>query len=343
MKNQRIISLSWIGFLALSIGLGGCSLLSMDKSGSDASAGRLTSFEQTTDWPKRSINVIVGFSAGGDTDYNARELAKYLSKSLGQSIVVTNVSGSGGSIAASQVKSARPNGYTVLFTHAALNIAEAVGTINFGFDDFEVCCMAGKAEGEAIIVRADAGWNSLEDMIEASKKNPGKYKLTASTGATTQWAAIALQEGGGKFNIVDAGNASDRIAVLLGGHVDVITNSIPTVKDYIDSGVFKVLATCMPERSKYYPNVPTLKERGIDCAYNNGYTIFFPKGTDHAIVNKMNQAVKDIVETNPEYAQAIKKAYLQDPYYLDTEDTLKYWSDERERLMTISNLLQGKK
>lgn len=347
MKKRRILALGCT--LALSMGMfSGCSSPSQTTTSgvisAAASAGSTAkaSPAKTTDWPKSSINILVGFSAGGDTDYNAREIAKYLGKSLGQSVVVTNVSGGGGSIAASQVKNSKPDGYTVLLTHTSLNIGQAAKVANFGFKDFETSCMVGKSVGEAIIVRADSGWNTLQDMIDASKKEPNKYKMAASTGATTQYAAIAIKNAGGKFNVVDAGGAGDRIPALLGGHIDVMTNAISTVTDYIKSGKFKVLAICTPERNKNFPDIPTLKESGVDCTYNNDYTIFFPKGTDSAIVQKMSDTVKDIVENNADYAQEIKKAYMQDPYYLDTADTVQYWSDELDRLMKISDQLQGK-
>lgn len=83
-----------------------------------------------TSWPEKSINIIVPFSAGGDTDYNARTMAQYLGEELGQSVVVTNVTGSGGTIAANQVKDSANDGYTILCTHVSLDMSTVTKTID---------------------------------------------------------------------------------------------------------------------------------------------------------------------------------------------------------------------
>lgn len=298
--------------------------------------------EDKIKWPKKTIQLIVPFSAGGDTDFNARTLAKYLEKELGVSVVVSNVTGSGGSIAANQVKTAANDGYSVLYTHVALNISTAAKTIDYSVKDFDMGCIAGRSIGDAVLVRADSPWNTIEDMIEDSAKNPQKYTIAASTGATTHWVSIAINNAGAAFNVVDAGNASDRTVALLGGQVDVICNSLSTVQDYIDTNQFKVLAVANSERAPEYPDVPTLKESGVDCEFYCAYTTLFPKGTDPAIVEKFTKAVQEIVENNKEYAKEIKEAYMQQPYVRSTDESEKYWYDELDRLMKISDELSGK-
>lgn len=338
--RTKIASLMLAG--AMLVGLAGCGSSQNSSSGSGSgSASGSGSGATETSWPEKTVNIIVPFSAGGDTDFNARTMAQYLSEEWGVSVVVSNVTGSGGSIAANQVKNSSPDGYTILCNHATLNINSASGIIDWDYSDLQMGCIFAIGQPESIIVRGDAPWDSIEDLIADSKANPGTITMAASTGATTQWAPIALNNAGAQLNIVDAGSASDRIPALLGGHVDVITNSLATVKDYLATGEFKCLATCGTERSETYPDIPTLEECGVDCAYDMSYTFFFPAGTDQAIVDKLESTVQKIVETNTDYAADIEEAYDQVPTMYSTEDSETYYGDMLTKLMDISDVLQG--
>ena len=305
----------------------------------DASTEEAAATETT--WPEKAVNIIVPFSAGGDTDYNARVMAQYLGEELGQSFVVSNVTGSGGTIAANQVKDSANDGYTILCTHVTLNLSTVTKTIDWDYSDLTMGGIFAMGLGEAVIVRGDSEWNTLEDLVEASKANPGKYTMAATTGASTMWAPLALNKAGAQLNVVDAGSASDRIVSLLGGHVDVITNSLSSVKDYLATGDFKVLATCTPERSTEYPDVPTMTEEGFDCAYNMDYTFFFPEGTDQAIVDKLNAAVNKIVTENEEYKQGIYDTYQQQPVCYDAAASTEYWNNELTSLMDMQGYFTG--
>lgn len=294
-----------------------------------------------TTWPEKAVNIIVPYAAGGDTDFNARTMAKYLSDALGVSVVVSNVTGSGGSIASNQVKDSANDGYTILCNHSSLSMNAASGIIDWDYTDLQMGCIFAKGQPETVIVRKDAPWNTIQELIDDSVAKPGTISMAASTGATTQWAAIALNNAGAQLNIVDAGGAADRIPALLGGHVDVITNNLATVRDYLDSGEFKALATCSHERSDAYPDVPTLEECGIECAYDMCYTFYFPGGTDLAIAQKLADTVKDIVDNNTNYAADIMDAYQQTPRCWSLTDSEDYYANELSMLMEISDVLRG--
>lgn len=342
MKLKKVIALISAAAICSTLFAGCSSSGTSSQSNGTSTGGTSAAGTSSTDWPKRTVNMICCFSAGGDTDYNSREIAKYLGQKLGQSVVVTNVTGSGGTIAATQVKNSKADGYTCLVDHAAMNVAQASGLASFGYEAFDPACIFGMGEGEAIVVRADSPWKSVKDMIADSQKNPNKYKTIVSAGATTAWVQTGMQMAGGKLTVVSGGNASDRLPQLLGGHIDYAVISVSMLKDYLKTNKLKMLAVNTPERCKDYPDVPTLKESGVDVSYNNDYTIFFPKGTDKAIIDKMNASVKDIVLNNKEYQTAIKTTYGQDPAFKDQSETLQYYKDELARLMKISDKLQGK-
>jgi tripartite-type tricarboxylate transporter receptor subunit TctC len=304
-----------------------------DGSGASASAAS---------WPRQSINLVVAFGAGGNSDYNARAMAKYLSRELGQPIVITNVGASGGTVAAAQVKDAKPDGYTVLVHQLSLNIAQASGMVNFGYADFAPVCVFAKAAEEVIAVRSGAPWNTVQELIADSQKTPGKIKLTANTGASTQWVAIAFQNAGARFNVVSSGGSGERIPLLLGGHVDLIPIQVNMIQDYLKTNQFKILATVSPRRSAAWPNVPTLAESGVNCGYNYLNTFFMPRGTDPAIVAKFSAAVARVAAENSGYRQEIA-AFGQEPFYMDAAATTEHFSNELKQLMNISEQLRGKK
>ncbi|MGD1832614.1 MAG: tripartite tricarboxylate transporter substrate binding protein [Sphaerochaetaceae bacterium] len=291
-------------------------------------------------WPSKPIQMIVPFKAGGDSDFNARTYAKYLEDVLGTSIVIVNVDGGGGSIGATQAKDADPDGYTVFLGDVALALNEASSLTDFGYEAFATAGIVGKNSGEYLTVRSDFPANDANELIELTKKEPNKYKLAANTGATTYYAATVLKTLGAKFNIVNAGSSSERVASLLGGHIDAMFNSMGTIKSYVDNGDFKILGSAASERAKAYPDYPTMTEQGIDLAYDITYVMYFPKGTDDEIVQKFHDACVTVSEKE-EYAADIYKAYGQFPYVADIDESIKLLQIEKDKFMAFKDVFSS--
>ena len=147
-----------------------CGLLAGCGGGSDTTTDDSSSTDEGgTDWPTKSINMIVPMGAGGDTDFNARTYAKYLEDVLGETVVVTNITGNGGALGSEEVKNASPDGYTCLFYHTCLNINQATGIADYGSEAFETVAVVGKSSGEAVVVRTDA----MYDELKAAPTAPG--------------------------------------------------------------------------------------------------------------------------------------------------------------------------
>jgi tripartite-type tricarboxylate transporter receptor subunit TctC len=287
-------------------------------------------------WPSKPIQMIVPFKAGGDSDFNARTYAKYLEDVLGTSIVIVNVDGGGGSIGAVQAKDADPDGYTVFLGDVALALNEASSLTDFGFEAYETAGIVGKNSGEYLTVRADFPANSATELIELTQKEPNKYKLAANTGATTYYAATVLKKLGAKFNIVNAGSSSERVASLMGGHIDAMFNSMGTIKSYVTNGDFKILGSAASSRAEAYPTYPTMTEQGIDLAYDITYVMYFPKGTDKDIVQKFHDACLEVSQ-NEQYAADIYKAYGQFPYVADIDESLVLLQEEQNKFMAFKD------
>ncbi|MBO5565958.1 MAG: tripartite tricarboxylate transporter substrate binding protein [Succinivibrio sp.] len=295
-------------------------------------------------YPSKTITMICTHGAGGDTDYNARLISRLLEKELGVSVVVNNVTGANGSIALTQYKDAKPDGYTLIATNTvAMASNEASGLSDFGYDAFEPVAIYGKQCGENILVNNNSTYKTLDEMIEASKKNPNSIKLGIAMGGSSYIASLIMQQDkGAEFALVDAGgDASGRMTSLLGGHIDATIAPYTLAKEYIESGKVRSLATLMSKKLPATPDIPTAQECGLPhLTIDTLYGVLAPKGTPKEFVEKINAAILKIVNTNPEYKEAIAKFNYQDPYALNVEDTNKRLAEQREHFMSYSKYLR---
>ncbi len=309
-------------------------------SGEEATSGETGSGTGTetvgASWPK-NVEIVVPAGAGGDTDYNARLLAQYLGEEIDANFVVSNVNGNGGATGTRQVKDATPDGSSVLFYHSAFVVNQLCGTTDYGFDEYEFVSIAAQNPGNVIVVNSELGVDSVDELIAYSQEHPGELKMAAQTGATSYAEAALLQEAGLDANTVDAGSASDRLAAVLGGHVDIISASYGSVKDYVAEGTLKVLATYGEEDIVIEDGtvIPSLITEGYDIKIPFYYFFAFPKGTDQALVDELSTTVQKIVETNTEYQENIASAYYQKPVYYNSVDGLAKFDEVYEILGDI--------
>ena len=293
------------------------------------------------EYPSKALNLVVPYGAGGNSDFNARAIAKYLPDLIGVPVVVTNVPGSGGTIGAAQVKDAKSDGYTILVHQLSLSIAEAAGMANYGIKDFELGCVLSKSAPETLVAQTKAPFNNIPELIEYTKKHPGEVKLTANTGATTMWTAIGLLEAGAKLNVVSSGGSGERLQVVLGGHADIVPLNYNMIEPYVKDGTLKILGSVSDTRSDLIPDVKTLREYGVNAGYDYMNTMIFPKGTAPEKIEKVCSAVGEIINNNESYRKEMKANY-QPPTFMNVADTNAHWYKQRDELQAIKNTLQGK-
>ncbi len=309
-------------------------------SGTESAVGDAAAGDATAEvkWPK-NVEIIVPASAGGDTDFNARLLAQKLSEKLPANFVVSNVNGNGGATGTRQVKDAEPDGSSAVFYHTAFLVNKACGATDYGLDAYNFAAIAGQNVGNVVTVNSSLGINSLEELMEYTKSHPGELKMAAQTGATSYAVAMQMKNAGFDVNIVDAGSAADRLAALLGGHVDVILAAYGSIKDYVKEGTLVPLA--MDGEMDL-----VVADEGIDikAIHNLGYEeiklpfyyfIAFPKGTDDALVSQFNNALKDIIENDKEYQDQIYASYYQAPTFLPGEEGLAKYAEIDELLKNV--------
>lgn len=280
------------------------------------------------DWPTKTVNVILPYGAGGDTDTYCRQLFQRVGKVLGQTFVVINLQGGSGIVAAMDVMNKPNDGYTILFNHTgAALVQEATGMVDFSYTkDFENCCtvaldatyslVAVSPEGE--YKQYSKGWKTLEDMLKYAKENPGKVRYSTVFGSTTEYVGTMLEtQAGVQFDNINVGTSGgERMAAMLGGQVDLLAANYMQVRDYIEKGDL----VCLGVMSKIkVPGIeyPTFVELGYDkVVTDKKYEVKFPKGTDKAIVDKLAEVCKGIVLEDKSYADVLA-VYFAQPLYRD--------------------------
>lgn len=292
-----------------------------------------------TAWPERTVNVIIGASPGGDTDFNARTMAKYFEQVTGTNMVITNMPGGGATIATSAVKDAQPDGYTMLFGHTGhLIVAEVSGLATYGIADFEICCIPAIDQGAVFVTSEKSGLKSIADVKAAE---PGSVTFGTELGGYSHLQGLIFQNATGtQLNVVDTGSASEKIASLLGGRIDLAGIAYGAVQDYVTSGQMSVLGQPNADRNPLLGEIPTFSEQNVDMVMNNPYIIAFPKGTDPEIVAKMGAVMQEITQM-PEYAADLEKGFKQPVAFLPQDEAVTRLNQIRDDYMSYREALQG--
>lgn len=248
-------------------------------------------------FPTKPIEIIVPYAAGGGTDNVARALAQAAEDHLGQPVVVVNKPGGGGAVGMGEGARAKADGYTVTMITVELVTLPHLGLAPISHEMFEPVIRV-NLDPAAVTVRADAPWNTLEEFLDYARQNPGKVKVgNSGTGAIWHLAAASLEKKAGvQFNHIPFNGAAPAVTALMGGNVDAVTVSPGEVLSYVTAGKLKVLGVMADERVKQLPDVPTLKEQGIDLSIGTWRGLAVPKGTPEEVIAVLHDAFKKAME-----------------------------------------------
>jgi tripartite-type tricarboxylate transporter receptor subunit TctC len=295
------------------------------------------------DFPSRPVTLIVPWPAGGSTDLAMRALAASTEKYLGQPIVIENKPGAAGTLGASAMITAKPDGYTV--TQIPITVFRYPHMAQVGYDPLTdltyLIGISGYTFG--VVVRADAPWKTWQDLIAYAKANPGKLSY-GSPGANTSLHVtmedIAQRDGIKWVHVPFKGNA-DNMTALLGGHIQVSADATGW-GPHVDAGKMRLLVTWGSQRTKRWNDVPTLKELGYDIVSTSPYGIAGPKGMDPKVARVLHDAFKKGME-DPGHRQAMEK-FDQELLYMSGEDYTKFARDTfAAEKVTMSRLLATQK
>ena len=252
---------------------------------------------QAASWPTKQIELVVPYAAGGGTDLVARAFADAAKNHLPVSIGVINKPGGGGAIGLSEIAAARPGGYKIGLGTVELTTLPSLGMVRFKTSDFKPIARL-NTDPAAITVRADAPWNSYEEFMTYAKANPGKVRIgNSGTGAIWHLAAAALEDKtGAKFSHVPYDGAAPAITGLLGGHIEAVSVSPGEVINHVKGGKLKTLVVMADERMKTMPDVPTLKEKGVDLSIGTWRGLIVSQKTPQDVVDRFHGIIKKSFE-----------------------------------------------
>jgi tripartite-type tricarboxylate transporter receptor subunit TctC len=288
------------------------------------------------EFPTKPVTLIIPWAAGGATDVCLRVLAETTSKYLGQPVVVENKPGGTGTVGgATMAATAKPDGYTV--AQIPLTIFRFPHMLKVTWDplkDFTyIIQLTGYTFG--VVVRKDAPWKNWNEFIAYAKANPGKVTYaTSGAGGTTHitMERLALKQGI-KWIHVPFKGAGETNPAVLGGHVMAAANDT-TWGPLVDSGDFCLLVTWGNQRTKRWPDVPTLKELGYGIVSNSSFGLAGPKGMDPKVVKILHDAFKKGME-DPAFLKILEKLDMES-FYKNSEDYAKYvkelYEEEKENV-----------
>jgi tripartite-type tricarboxylate transporter receptor subunit TctC len=296
-------------------------------------------------WPTKPVQVIVPAGAGGDTDFNARQMARFFEKITGKTMVVTNVNGGGGTIAMAQVQGAAPDGNILFFGHTGqLIVNEVSGLIDYKFDaKMDIACIPAVDKGVVLVAGKKSGFKTVQDVVTKAKAQPNTVIYGTELGGFSHLQGLMFaKQTGVQLKVVDVGSASDKITSLLGGRIDLASISFGPVKDYAATGDMAMVAQYSKERNPLLGDIKTFNEQGAKFDMEKPYIIAFPKGTDPAIIKKMADVMQQITQ-DPAYAKALEEGFKQPVSFYHTKEAIAELNRVREDLMQYRDLLQQKK
>jgi tripartite-type tricarboxylate transporter receptor subunit TctC len=290
-------------------------------------------------FPEKPVILIVPWPAGGSTDIAMRSIAKVAAQHLGQPVVVENRPGASGTLGlASMANSAKPDGYTIAQAHIAILRFPVMQRATYDpIKDFTyIVRLSGYTFG--ITARADGPFKSWADVVKYAKANPERVTYgTPGVGTSLHigMEQIAAKEGI-KLTHVPFKGAAETSAAVLNGDTMLQVDSTGW-KPHVDSGKLNLLAIWTAERSKNWPNSPTLRELGYPFVFDSPFGIAGPKGMDPKVVKVLHDAFKKAIE-DPTVIEALR-SYDMVPRYLGTDEYRKavevLAQEEREALNAL--------
>jgi tripartite-type tricarboxylate transporter receptor subunit TctC len=248
-------------------------------------------------YPSRPVTIVVPLPAGFTYDVTARVLAERMQVSLGQPVIVENVTGGAGSLGAGRVARATPDGYTLCFGGVGTHVINGA-VLSLPYDvvkDFEPVALTATAQ-LLIVAKKAMPANNLKELIAWLKANPNKASQgSGGPGSVTHLAGVFFQkETGTRFEIVPYRGSGAAMNDLLAGHIDIIIDLAPNSLLHVRAGKIKAYAVAAKTRLAAAPDIPTVDEAGLPGFYMSAWqAILAPKGTPTSVIAKLNAAVVD--------------------------------------------------
>ncbi|WP_316858625.1 tripartite tricarboxylate transporter substrate binding protein [uncultured Cohaesibacter sp.] len=289
-------------------------------------------------WPKGTIKLVIPAKAGGGTDIMGRIFANYLQQTTGSAVAVINQPSGGGTVGYEMVRTAKPDGQTLLYAHTSLLINAHTGRYPHSLSDFTPIAYAQIYPPQVYAVAPNAPWNNLKDFVNDARNNPGKLTIGVSLGGTTHFIAGLMQQAENiELKMVEASSEVDKVAAIQGGHIDIGNLGAKSARQFVEAGKMKPLALLDPVPNKSFPEFPTAIEQGVNVFWQTPLIVFGPKDMDPAIVQKINEVTKGMSQ-DPTIQESLEKMSSSYNYH-PVEEVQKLLEAEDQRISKIAEQL----
>jgi tripartite-type tricarboxylate transporter receptor subunit TctC len=297
--------------------------------------------DKPKDFPNRPITIMVGFGAGGSSDVGVRILSEALKKIVGQPVLVENKPGAGGQVMWTDFKNnAKPDGYTL----ALINVPQLQTTVfdatrkpAFTMKDFQPVANHVQDPG-AIFVRTESPYKTLEDFLKDAKARPKQVKVsTTGIGSDDHLSVLDVERKAGvQFNIVHLVDTPTALRQALGGHIDADFDNVGGFLPSTKSGQGRMLAVFDEQRFPDAPDVPTMREKGIELISSSTRGYVYPAGTPMEIVKYMEECIKKAMD-DPDHIKRMKESGLA-LKFMGVDDFAKFLESQNERAKDLIGL-----
>jgi len=289
-------------------------------------------------FPNKSITLIAPWPTGGGSDAVMRAFAESASRALGVQVLIENRPGAGGTLGATTMLNAKPDGYTL--TQLPMGVYRLPHMQKMPYDPVKdlthIVGLTGYTFG--LVATLDAPFKTLKEMVAYAKANPGQVEYGSTGTGTTPHLAVEefCHKAGIVLNHIPYKGSAELMQAILGGHIRVMSG-IPEFAPWVKEGRLRLLATLGRQRSKLFPDTPTVKESGWDTISESPFGIGGPKNMDPAVVRVLHDAFKKTLD-DPKVLDMLDK-YAQPVIYMSTDDYTRYAAQtfETERA-TIARL-----
>src|SRR5437667_1287341 len=247
---------------------------------------------QAQNFPTRPITLIAPFPPGGSTDTAARILGERMRQPLGQTVVIENAGGAGGSIALGRVARAAPDGYTIDIGQWDTHVGNIIYPLNYDLQkDFEPIGLM-SINPQLMIARKDFPAGDLKGLVAWMRANPGKATLVEQTAAAKLSGIVMQQATRTTLLFIPFRGAGPAMQAMLGGQVDLMVLQAAAALPQARAGAVKIIANLSPKRSAVVPDIPTSDESGLPGLYAAGwFGLWAPKGTPREAIAKLNSGM----------------------------------------------------
>lgn len=290
-------------------------------------------------YPTRPISMVVAFPPGGVADNTARPVAAALERILKQPVTVLNKAGAAGAVGYQATATSKPDGYTLLMALVSVSVLPEVDKLFARPQNYTREQLTGiariNADPSMLVVRADAPWKTLKDLVDDAKKRPGEIVFTSSGlyGAAHIPMEMFIKAAGIKMRHLPTTGGGPMMNAMLGGHAQAVMTPVSLAAQHVKAGKLRLLAHSGTTPVAAFPEVPSFKSQGYDVEYTAWAGLVAPRDTPPHIIKILRDATRQAVK-EPEVIASHAK--LETPIaYMDADEFNAWWAKDAAKLAEV--------